>query len=73
LFENLNTLLAVLVVTAIVVAVNSFLFFGYYLPRTTTPTTSPPAANRAYCGPYDGLRADTSYHNRGGSPPQNDP
>jgi hypothetical protein len=35
----------VLVVFMVVVAVNSFLFFGYYLPRITSPTspTSPPA------------------------------
>ena len=32
----LNTPIAVLVAGAIVVAVLSFLYFGYYLPRTTT-------------------------------------
>jgi hypothetical protein len=39
----LNTPSAVLAVAAVVVAVNSFLFFGFYLPRTaTTPTFSSP-------------------------------
>jgi hypothetical protein len=35
----------VLVVFLVVVAVSSFLFFGYYLPRLTSPAspTSPPA------------------------------
>jgi hypothetical protein len=37
----LNTLLGVLVVLSVVVAVNSFLFFGYYLPRTTSPAAPP--------------------------------
>jgi hypothetical protein len=38
--EALNTPIAVLAVFLVVVALNSFLFFGYYLPRTTT-TTAP--------------------------------
>jgi hypothetical protein len=36
--EALNTPIAVLAVTGVVVAFNAFLFFGYYLPRTTNPT-----------------------------------
>jgi hypothetical protein len=41
LFALLNTPLAALVVMTITVTVASFLFFGYYLPRITTPTTGP--------------------------------
>jgi hypothetical protein len=40
----LNTPIAVLVVFMVVVAVNSFLFFGYYLPgvrHPTAPTAAP--------------------------------
>jgi hypothetical protein len=45
LLEILNTPIAVLAVAAVVVAVNGFLFFGIYLPRTTTtPTPSSPPA-----------------------------
>jgi hypothetical protein len=33
----LNSPMAVLVVLAVVVAVNAFLFFGYYLPNITSP------------------------------------
>src|ERR671910_256515 len=36
-FDLLNTPLTALVVMTITVAVASFLFFGYYLPRITTP------------------------------------
>ncbi len=46
LFETLNTLPAVLAVTVIVVAANSFLFFGYYSLKTTMRTTSPPQIER---------------------------
>jgi hypothetical protein len=38
--EALNTPIGVLAVLMVVVALNGFLFFGYYLPRTTT-TTAP--------------------------------
>ena len=37
----LNTSVALLVVLAVVVALESFLFFGYYLPNTTKGTTTP--------------------------------
>jgi hypothetical protein len=41
----LNTPMAVLAVAAVVVAVNGYLYFGIYLPRTTTtPTPSSPPA-----------------------------
>jgi type VI protein secretion system component VasF len=39
--EMLNTPLAVLVVLAVVVAVNTYLVVGYYLPRTTSPGAPP--------------------------------
>ena len=39
--EALNTPIGVLSVLVVVVALNAFLFFGYYLPRTTTPSTAP--------------------------------
>jgi hypothetical protein len=39
----LNTPMALLAVTTVVVGVNSFLYFGFYLPRTTPPSFSPPA------------------------------
>jgi hypothetical protein len=44
----LNTLSAVLLVLFIVVAVNSFLYFGYYLPRMTpsAPAWQPPRTER---------------------------
>ena len=44
----LNTLSAFFLVTFIVVAVNSFLFFGYSLPRMTTspPAWQPPQTER---------------------------
>src|SRR5215210_5962037 len=38
-FEMLNTPMAVLVALFVVVAVNSFLYFGYYSPRTPTPSS----------------------------------
>jgi hypothetical protein len=41
-FDALNTPIAVLVVLMVVVAVNSFLFFAYYLPRTTTEVPALP-------------------------------
>jgi len=43
----LNTPIAVLFAGAIVVAVLGFLYFGYYLPRTTTtPSALPPRTER---------------------------
>jgi hypothetical protein len=42
--EKINTPTAVLIVTVAVSAVNSFLVFGYYLPKATTTFTSPPIA-----------------------------
>jgi hypothetical protein len=39
--EALTTPIGVLAVLVVVVSVNAFLFFGYYLPRTTTPSTAP--------------------------------
>ena len=49
----LNTPIAVLAVLAVVVAVNAFLFFGYYLPRLegTAPPTSSPAPMSATATP----------------------
>jgi hypothetical protein len=44
--EMLNTPIAVLVAGAIVVAVLGFLYFGYYLPRTTTPSAAPRTEQR---------------------------
>jgi hypothetical protein len=38
----LNTPIAVLMVLVVVVALNAFLFFGYYLPKTTSAPTSDP-------------------------------
>ena len=38
----LNTPTAVLAVLVVVVAVNIFLFYGFYSPRTTPPSYSPP-------------------------------
>jgi len=59
----LNTPLAALVVFAVAVAVNAFLFVGYYLPNTTSPgapisspaptsapTTAPTTATSAATG-----------------------
>ena len=43
----LNTPSAVLAVFVVVVAVNSFLFFGYYLPRMTTPLPPERTSERA--------------------------
>jgi hypothetical protein len=40
--EMLNTLIAVLAAVVVIVALNAFLFVGYYLPRT-------PNAWRKYC------------------------
>ena len=34
----LNTPIGVLAVAMVVLAVNGYLFFGFYLPRTTNPT-----------------------------------
>jgi hypothetical protein len=39
--KALNTPIAVVAVLVVVVALNGFLFFGYYLPRTTTAPASP--------------------------------
>jgi type VI protein secretion system component VasF len=52
-FEMLNTPIAVLAVLAVVVAVNTFLFFGYYLPRLegTAPPISSPAPMSATATP----------------------
>jgi hypothetical protein len=44
--EMLNTPLAVLAAVVVIVALNGFLFFGYYLPRTTAPPASPPQGER---------------------------
>jgi hypothetical protein len=44
--EMLNTPIAVLVAGTIVVAVLGFLYFGYYLPRTTTPSAAPRTEQR---------------------------
>jgi hypothetical protein len=44
--EALNTPIAVLAVFLVVVALNSFLFFGYYLPRTTTTAPASPQIER---------------------------
>jgi hypothetical protein len=45
-FERFNTRIVVLVVLTIVVAVNSFLFFHVYLPRTTITTPTPASLPR---------------------------
>jgi hypothetical protein len=43
LWDMLNTPIGVLAVAMVVLAINSYLFFGFYLPRTTTtPASSPP-------------------------------
>jgi hypothetical protein len=48
----LNTPIAVLAVLAVAVAVNSFLFFGYYLPRLESPApTSATATPTATSSP----------------------
>ena len=39
--EALTTPIGVLAVLVVVVSVNAFLFFGYYLPRMTTAPASP--------------------------------
>ena len=39
--EALNTPIGVLAVLGVVAALNGFLFFDYYLPRTTTTTAAP--------------------------------
>ncbi len=44
--DILNTPMAVLVVLAIVVTVNVFLFFGCYLPAVTGPAAPSPPAPR---------------------------
>jgi hypothetical protein len=44
--EMLNTPIAVLAAVVVVVALNGFLFFGYYLPRAVTPPASPPLTER---------------------------
>jgi len=36
-----NTPVAGLVVLAVVVAINAYLFFGYYLPGVSSPTSTP--------------------------------
>jgi hypothetical protein len=41
-FELLNTPIAVLMVLVVVVALNAFLFFGHYLPNTSSAPTSDP-------------------------------
>jgi hypothetical protein len=41
LWEALNKPIGFLVVAAVIVAVCVFLYFGYYLPRTTTAPGSP--------------------------------
>jgi hypothetical protein len=46
----LNTPVAVFVVLFVVVAVNSFLFFGYYLPKTTNTATAMPASSQQRTG-----------------------
>jgi hypothetical protein len=38
----LNTPIAVLMVLVVVVALNAFLFFGHYLPNTSSAPTSDP-------------------------------
>ena len=42
----LNTLIAVLVAVVVIVALNAFLFVGYYLPRMTTAPPLPPHVAR---------------------------
>jgi hypothetical protein len=42
----LNTPIAVLAAVVVTVALNGFLLFSYYLPRTTTPPVSPSQAER---------------------------
>ena len=46
LLEMLNTPIAVLAAVVVIVTLNGYLFFGYYLPRTTTPSASPPRTER---------------------------
>ena len=42
-FDMLNNPITVLAVLMVVVAVDSFLFFGYYLPRLENPAAPIPA------------------------------
>ena len=44
--EALNTPIVVLSVLVVVVALNGFLFFGFYLPRTTTTAPASPQIER---------------------------
>jgi hypothetical protein len=44
--EMLNTPIALLAAVVAIVALNGFLLFSYYLPRTTTPPASPSQAER---------------------------
>ena len=46
LLDMLNTPVAVLAVIVVLVALNSLLFFGYYLPRTNTAPASSPRTER---------------------------
>ena len=41
LFERLNTAAAVLMVLFVIVAVNAYLYFVYYLPQTSPPPSLP--------------------------------
>jgi acid phosphatase type 7 len=58
LFERLNTAAAVLMVLFVIVAVNAYLYFVYYLPQTSPPvSTNDPvlagAGDIAVCGSSD--------------------
>ena len=44
----LNTPAAFLAALVLVVAVNSFLYFGFYLPRTTNPPDASPPGERTH-------------------------
>jgi cytoskeletal protein RodZ len=62
----LNTPQAVLVVLAIVVAGLSFLYFAYYLPRTTpAPPASPPRTEQRVSSPPTTLETTRSTTNGG--------